>query len=757
MQNPLKPREIDILHLMADNLTNREIANRLHISAETVRWYAKRMYAKLEVSGRKEAVQKSQRLGFLQPTSSQSIYKPPAHNNIPHQLSSFVGRETHIQAVIDLLHHTRLLTLTGPGGIGKTRLAIRVVEHLNHNFQDGIYFIDLTTIQNSEDVLTTIANTLGLVDLASVPMADMLKSVLRVRHMLLIIDNFEHVMDAVRDIADLLVSTQHLKMLVTSREVLRLSGEQEYIVPPLETTPMDGSPSEATRLFTQRAQQVKPNFLLTEQNQEVIRNICKRIDNLPLAIELAAARCKLMSPQVLLKRLEKRLALLTGGVRDLPARHQTLQATIDWSYDLLNRDEQQLFTRLSVFRGGASLEAVEVICGHELTIDVFDGLASLVDKIMIQQQEDMLDAPRFTMLETLQEYASEQLLTLSQLHLIQHRHATYFMEIAEQSAPELQSSNQEFWFKRLDIEQNNFRIALSWALSGEAVEIGCRIVAALRNYWWLQGLHGEGWRWIEQALEFVDDISISVRANLLLTGGYIAYFRQDIQLSAQLTQQALAIYEQQDNQVGIAWSYLLPSIERVESIKDTIQNYQRNLDRMRDLNDFAGVSLKLNSFGLLYMTLEDYEKAEDYYKESYIIAQQIGDKRQAVVANGNRGELALRRGYFQEARQLLYDSLSLAQNISFAFTLHNMLWTSTILLFEIDQLPDALTIFGAAISREHRTGQHIYPHQIDYISPYIDKFKTLRMQSVSFRDSYDAGYQMSLDEAVDYVLTALSD
>ena len=438
--------------------------------------------------------------------------QPQVAHNLPAQLTSFVGRERETAEVVQLLGATRLLTLTGPPGTGKTRLGLRVAAEVLDQFQDGVFFVDLAPMRDPGLVPTTVAQVLGIGESGGQPLLDTLKNYFRHKHLLLLLDNFEQVVDAAPLVGELLSSSPGLKALVTSREALRVYGEQEYPVPPLTLPALDRaeplhslSQYEAVELFTRRARAVRPDFSLTEDNAPAVAEICVRLDGLPLAIELAAARSTVLSPEMMRRRLESRLGVLVAGPRDLPARQRTLRGAIDWSYDLLDPPEKTLLARLAIFQGGRSVEAVEAVCGHGLTVDVLAGLESLLNKNLLRRLSGARDEPRFVMLEMIHEYAWERLEASGEAGDLRRRHSEYFLALAERAAPELHGARQQHWFVRLRAEQDNLRAALAWSLGAGEAELGLRLVGALRDFWFFDGHSAEGLRWTEHTLENAQD------------------------------------------------------------------------------------------------------------------------------------------------------------------------------------------------------------------------------------------------------------
>jgi predicted ATPase/class 3 adenylate cyclase len=432
-------------------------------------------------------------------------------NNLPVQTTPLLGREHEVADARERLLHedVRILTLTGPGGTGKSRLALQVAADLIDDFRDGACFVALAPITDPGLVLATIAQALEMRDVGGRPILDSLKDYLRHRTLLLVLDNFEQVLSAASAVGELLGTSSGLKVLVTSRAPLELRGEQELPVPPLDLPDPRRFPSldaliryAAVALFVERATAIRPDFVVTDENARAVAEICVRLDGLPLAIELAAARTRLLSPQAMLARLERRLPLLTGGAQDLPSRQRTLRDAIAWSYDLLTPDEQHLFRQLGAFVGGFTLDAAESIStsADDPEAEVLDGLASLVAKSLVRRNEREGGESRFDLLETIREYALERLEESGEADPIRGRHAAMFLALSEAAAPELEGANQVTWLDRLDAEHDNLRAALAWSQATGDAKMGLRLASALVLFWDLRGHVGEGRTWLEAML-----------------------------------------------------------------------------------------------------------------------------------------------------------------------------------------------------------------------------------------------------------------
>src|SRR5919198_3449027 len=454
--------------------------------------------------------------------------------NLPIQPTPLIGREEEVTEVTTRLREEsiRLLTLTGAGGTGKTRLALQVAAEVVADFKDGVFFIDLAAIVDPDLLLATVAHTLSVRERRGESLAETLTDYLRTKRVLLVLDNFEQLASAAPAVSRLLAESPRVKALVTSRAPLCLAGEHEFSVPPLtipnlrKADPLSLlAESEAVQLFVARARAVKPEFDLTSENAPVVAEICARLDGLPLAIELGAARLRLLSPAALLARLANRLPVLSRGKRDAPARQRTLRDTIEWSYRLLDEREQRLFARLAVFAGGATIEAAEAVCARdrEHAGAVFDGIASLVEKSLLRPARES----RVRVLETVREYALEKLREGGEEEFLRERHARYFLALAEEAEPQILGADQVAWLERLERERDNFRAALSWSLDRPDSELALRLIGSLRRAWVARGYLSETRQWLEAALEHRAAVRMSVEAKGRYGLGRVALVQGD--------------------------------------------------------------------------------------------------------------------------------------------------------------------------------------------------------------------------------------
>ncbi len=558
-------------------------------------------------------------------------------NNLPTQLTSFVGRERELGEAVALLERVRLLTLTGPGGTGKTRLSLELAARASDRFPDGTWFVPLEPISEAALIPATIAQVLGLPDRGGRTPVVRLVEHLAGRRVLIVLDNFEQVTEGAPVIAELLAGAAGLAILATSRSALHVYGEVEYPVPPLGVPDPRGprsvddvGASEAVALFVERAMAVRPSFRLTAADAPAIAEIAWRLDGLPLAIELAAARIKILSPGAILSRLDNRLALLSGGARDLPARQQTLRGAIAWSHDLLDEPDRTLFAAVSVFVDGASLEAIEAVCGPDQPGDVLDGLGSLVDKSLLRQAEAPDGEPRFMMLETIREYAAEQVEAAGRSPALRQRHADWFMEVAEAAGGSVMGDDKRRTLDRLELDHGNLRAALTWTTEAGRVETALRLGTALWRFWQMRGYIDEGLSRLEAVLALPECADFADRRlEALDAAGGLAYWQ--------------GAYE-------TARKY-----------------YQEALDARRALGDPRAIAESLYNLSFQYTFARGADEGRRLVKEALDLFETAGDPAGVAKARWALANIEFSVGHAREARRLAVQALETFQAIGDSF------------------------------------------------------------------------------------------
>jgi predicted ATPase/DNA-binding XRE family transcriptional regulator len=604
---------------------------------------------------------------------------PASAHNFPTFLTPLIGRQDELAACRELIQQreVRLLTLTGTGGTGKTRLAVEVATGLTAAFRDGVYFVNLAPISAAGLVASEIAQTLGMQEMPGQSPAQLLRSDLAGKHLLLLLDNFEQVVEAAPLLTALLGAAPGLKLLVTSREPLRLRGEKEFAVPPLDLPNVPVLPpatelleNPAVRLFVERARGASPDFALTDENAPAVAEIVRHLDGLPLAIELAAARIKLLSPQALLHRLQSRLALLTGGARDLPARQQTLRATIEWSYNLLQQPEQRLFRRLAVFMGGRTLAAIETICNPagDIGPDVLDALGSLIDKNLLRREALGSGEPRFVMLETIHEFAREQLAASGEMEEFSRRHAQFFLAFAEAAVPRLRGAEREIWLAQLDAEQENLRTALVWSQAQpDGGETMLRLAAVLFWFWFFRSYWTEGRDRLEAALA-KSDAPIPARAACLWGAGVLALYNSDEKAARAHLDAAVALAREIVDKENLG--YALINLARVlmadnNQISIAITCGEEGVAVLRELGDPWALAFGLQQLGITEAFgasgVLSYSNAGRHIEESRRIFQEIGDQWGLAQSLSALATVALWLHDFRTARQLIEEAIVLAR------------------------------------------------------------------------------------------------
>jgi predicted ATPase/class 3 adenylate cyclase/Tfp pilus assembly protein PilF len=727
-------------------------------------------------------------------------------NNLPLQPTPLVGREREVGEVCDLLRGrgTRLLTLTGPGGTGKTRVALQAAADLLEDFTDGAFLASLATLTEAELFFSAVAETLGVKETGDQPLKETLKDYLGERRLLLVLDNFEQVLGAAPAVSELLAGAPGLKVLATSRAPLGLYGEHEFPVPPLDMPDLKRRPTlerltqyEAVGLFVERARAVRPDFAITNESAPAVAEICVRLDGLPLAIELAAARIRMLPPKALLARLGNRLKLLTGGARDLPERQRTLKGAIEWSYDLLDEGEKTLFGRLSVFSGGRPLEAIEAVCDKEgeLPLDAFEGVSSLLEKNLLKQEEGEGGEPRFVMLETIHEFAREKLEQSAEANEIKQAHAEYFLTLAEEANQGLKGPTQLEWLERLESEHDNMRAALSWALARKEAELALRLGGALSWFWLMRGHYSEGRRWLEEALALMDGRgSTEVRAMALVGVGALALDQGDVGRTQEACEEGLELLEDARDGSGVKLYLLLglgwvatnredheqathlfeESLALSREVRDTwgiggsllglatafhyqgnyvhaAELFEEGIDHFREQGDKQGLANCLNNLGMVVYSQGDLERAAKLTEEAVALFRELGARGDVSLVLYNLGWMALLQNDLSRAADLYKESLSLAWDTGTNPIVQSALEGMACLAGARGGAERAAQLWGAAQALQEAKG---IPRDTDFLAEADARISAVRslMGEGAWEEAWRKGRAMTLDEAVSYAL-----
>jgi predicted ATPase/class 3 adenylate cyclase len=727
-------------------------------------------------------------------------------NNLPAQPTPLVGREREIDEILALLrspNNVRLLTLTGPGGTGKTRLGLQAAAELVDECEHGVFFVALAAIVDPEMVASTITRTLGLTESGNQPPEELLKGYLRNRQILLVLDNLEQVLESAALLDGLLSAASDLKVLTTSRTPLRLYGEHEFPVPPLSLPdpgflpPVDRlTHYEAVRLFVDRAKAVRPDFSLTEENAPAVVKICARLDGLPLAIELAAGRIKLLPPQAMLPRLGNRLKLLTGGARNLPERQRTLRSTIEWSYEMLEEAEKTLFRRLAVFSGGSTLGAIEAVCNAEgdLSVDALEGVSSLLDNSLLRQEEGLEGEPRFVMLETIREFALEKLVESGDAGAIKRAHAECFLALAEEAEPRMWGPEDAVWLDRLEREHDNMRAALSWAIEHEEATLALRLGGALRWFWHMGGYYAEGRRWLEAALAKEGPASAQARAKVLEGISWLANQqgdleraeataeeglklsaeaelgevvaadfqnmlgdgarqRGDYERAAELLEESLALHRKANDTRGVVWS--LGNLANVSSDRGNYERakqlYEEGLALSRDLGGADLMGAFLISLGDEYLLEGNPERTTELNEEAAELYRGRGRKGALQVALNNLGWAALIRSDLQGSEALFMQSLVLCREMGDKLTGSECIEGFACAAVTKGEAERAARLFGAAEALREAAGYQQAIRARSLREPYLAAARS-KVDGAAWTIAWENGRSMTFEDAVAYAL-----
>lgn len=652
---------------------------------------------------------------------------------IPAQATPLLGREHELGEAGTLLHSdVRLLTLIGPPGVGKTRLALAVIERQAEAFADGAFMVSLASLHDCEHVIPATARAVGVRDTGSGAVKESLFEVLRGRRTLLLLDNFEHLLAAAPFVGELLEACPHIRVLVTSREKLRLRGEQTFPVRPLPLPESDDVPlreltqMSSVQLFLERARRVTPPLALTERNAPAISAICRRLDGLPLALELAAARVTLLTPEQLLDRLEHRLSLLTIGARDLPRRQQTLRDALAWSYDLLDTGERAMFRRFSVFAGGASLDAIHAVCRSHLSGDgdesqrlaPLDIVMSLVDKSLLacddaaqvasQERSDI----RMHMLETMREYAGELLAASGEAEITRRVHAVYYTVYAE-AAEQLRWPERGLRYRAFEDDLDNFRAALRWAMNSRAtedVELGLRLAGALGMFWYYNGHLSEGAIWLQSLLarsaEGERACAISARAKALHMAGWIALDQGEYTKAVTLLKQSVTLYRDTDECAALAAALNRygDAVLRRGDCEGATASFTESLVLRRREGDLSGIAATLNNLAAVASERKQFARAQELLEEAHGLCVRLGEQSGALFVLNNLADLARDRGDYEDATRRCRECVSLARRIGDTAAEANSLGILAHVTHERGEFADATRLWRESLAMQRQLG-----------------------------------------------------
>lgn len=685
-------------------------------------------------------------------------------NNLPLQPTPFLGREQELAQVVALVQRpdVRFLTLTGPGGTGKSRLALQAAAELLDDFADGVYFVPLAALADSDLVLATVAMTLGMREEGGQPVGQRLRAFLADKQVLLVLDNLEHLVHAAPAVGELLATAPRLMIMTTSRTPLRLRAEWEYAVPPLglprrkpPPPPEQLSQFEAVRLFIQRAQAVKADFTIDNASAPAVAEICWCLDGLPLAIELAAARVRMLPPAAMLTRLGHRLPLLTGGARDAPERQRTLRNTIAWSYDLLEPGDQTVFRRLAVFTGGATVEAAETVADPEGQLDIFGSLERLLEQSLLRQDVGLDGEPRFTMLETIREFGLELLAADGEGDAVRQRHAAFYLDLVEQAEPALIGPGQVTWLDRLETEHGNLRAVLGWALERD-VETALRLAPGLRRFWLRRGHLGEGRAWLDRILEASGEPGpLHVEALL----GAVSFSRHFGDLQRADTANETALQIARHSQDRRAEALALIDLGMVAGHQGDVARWseltERSLALWRELGETWGTALALNNLGYAAYLQGDFARAAVLLDEALVLAREAGDRVLVGSTLDSLGALAEAQEALGRAASLYREALVVAQEMGNPITVGLALHALAAIAIKAHQPARAARLWGAVAALEAAIGVRLPMEEQERVDDTMEgTIAAVRehLGEEAYRAALEGGRALARDAAVSEAL-----
>lgn len=678
-----------------------------------------------------------------EPIGPETFARSRHQRSLPAPPNVLLGRERDVEAVTAMLATARLVTLTGPGGTGKTRLGIEVGKRLEARFAGNVAFVDLAPVREGSLVLPQIAQAIGVQDLGGQPVRESVRLRLAGEPWLLLVDNFEHVLDEAPLLAELLAESSELRMLVTSRALLRLQAEREFPVAPLPV-------AKAVALFVERAKAVKPGFAMAEEDESAIAEICRRLDGLPLAIELAAARVKLLSPRALLARLHQSLSMLTGGARDLPTRQQTLRNAISWSYDLLTSAEQTLFRQLAVFVGGWTFEAAEVVCVlPEDAPELFDILTSLIDKSLVTQADDRDGEPRFGMLETIREFGLEQLVASGEETAVRNRHAAWCLSFATREDWLAADPQLTRWFRLIERDIANLRAALAQLAADGQIEATLRLAADMFDYWWSIGPISEGRAWLEAELGKPGDVDPAIRLRALMALSWLLMGQNDAGRLSEVTSEALALARAVGNRVSevICLTIFGHLAARKGTFGSAEQLASEALELAKELNRPEWIGFALNQLAFFVFDQADYARALAYSQEALEFVRGTGDPELIATALFNLGRANRYQRNHMQAMVQFRECIALWADFRRTWSIGVSFSELAHLFVGLGKAEQAATLLGAAERIRETTGITGWWLELAQSEP-ADGAARAVMGDRAFHEAFRAGRDMPWEQAV---------
>jgi len=716
-----------------------------------------------ENSSTPELPQNPRRLRTVE-SAPRVLERPP--NNLPSELSSFVGREKELAEVKRSLRDTRLLTLTGSGGCGKTRLALAAASDVVEDFEDGVWLVDLAPLADPSHVSQALASTLGVREQPGRSHIETLSDYLGPKKVLLVLDNCEHLIEASADLAEaLLRSCPDLRLLATSREALGITGEVAWLVPSLSLPDLRHLPAveslpryESARLFLERAAAVRPTFALTEHNAPAVAQICYRLDGIPLALELAAARTKVLSVEQIVDRLDDTFRLLSAGGRTAIPRHRTLHATMDWSHDLLPEQERILVRRLSVFAGGFTLEAVESVCvGEDLQRDdVLDLLSHLVDKSLVLVAEQDGEA-RYRLLETVRQYGWEKLSESGEEGQLREQHARYYLALAEEVEPELKGEGQVAWLERLEREHDNLRVAMRWLLERGESDEAARLGWALWLFWGIRGHYDEGRRSMEQALSVEGSVAMpaSSRAKALYVEGMMENYQGDHLSAEVLLEESISLFRELDDKLGTAYALSNAGFAALGQgqPQKAITLTEEAVDLFLEVNEKWGAAIELGFLAVAWRDQGDHERAKLLAERGLALSQEVGERQAISVALNTLATLAQAERDHERARELFGEGLTVSAELGNESDVVHCLEGLASIAGAEGSLVRAARLWGAAeaLLEEIVVGVHTYVPDRSLHQSQVAA-ASAQLDEAEWTAAWDEGRAMTSEQAIEYAL-----